>query len=54
MRLTYPAVNLLPIATRIIMVMPWWFIRTNYTVQTNAMLLASQVERYDVLTCRYL
>ena len=33
------------------MVMPWWFIRTNCTIRTNATLLASQVGRYDVLAC---
>ena len=49
MRLTYPAVNLPPTATRIIMVMPWWFIGKNSTVRTNAALLALQVGRYDVL-----
>ena len=51
LRLTYPAVNLPPTATWIIMVMPWWFIGTNCTVQTNAALLASQVGRYDILAC---
>ena len=51
LRLTYTAVNLPLTATRIIMVIPWWFIRTKCTVLTNAALLASQVGRYDVLTC---
>ena len=51
LRLTYPTVNLPPTVTRIIMVMPWWFIRTNFTVRINAALLASQVGRYDVLAC---
>ena len=49
LRLVYLAVNLPPTVTRIIIVMPWWFIRTNHTVRTNAVLLASQVGRYDVL-----
>ena len=50
-RLTYPAVNQPPTATKIIMVMPWWFIGINYTVRTNVALLTSQVGRYDILTC---
>ena len=51
LRLTYLAMNLPPTVARIIMVMPWWFIRTNFTVRINAALLASQVGRYDVLAC---
>ena len=51
MRLIYLAVNLPPTATRIVVVIPWWFIETNCTVRTNAVLLVSQVGRYDVLAC---
>ena len=51
MRLTYPVVNLPFTTTRIIMVIPWWFIGTNCTVWINAALLVSQVRRYDVLAC---
>ena len=49
LRLTYLAVNLPPTTTRIVMVMPWWFMGTNCTVRTNSALLESQVRRYDVL-----
>ena len=51
LRLTYLAVNLPPTVTRIVVVIPWWFIETNCTVRTNAVLLALQVGRYDVLAC---
>ena len=51
LRLTYPVVNLPPTATRIIMVIPWWFIGTNCTVRTNyTMVVLITLSHYNSIT----